>query len=85
MENIISPLSPSEKNDKPALIPKNTLGYEPNQMVCKWAIHTLGTSLFIIRRLESKPDQEAYQARYLDSNGVLIIDVFYPEEFKLLM
>lgn len=76
-ETILSPIQPPAN-------PKHFYPYEPNQNVLRPGKHILGREMFIIRRITSTVDKEAYEARYIDNNGVLVLDIFFPEEFTML-
>jgi len=78
-------MNPDEKPTVSPMQPaKHYYPYEPNDNVMRWAKHVFGTKLFVIRRLQSEPQNEAYQCRYLDENKILVIDIFYPEEFSFV-
>lgn len=75
-----------QDNNEPTvspLQPSHYYNYEPNDYVKRHAKHVLSSvPLFVIRRINSSIDKEAYEARYIDQNGVLVLDIFFPEEFS---
>ena len=65
--------------------PSHYYPYEPGQYVLKNATHILGPSMFVIRRISSTAEDEAYQARYINqSTKEMYIDIFYPQEFLFI-
>lgn len=67
----------------PIQLPKHHYPYEPGEFVKLPAKHHLGVEMFVIRRIDSKVEKEAYQARYINnSTKEMYLDIFYPEEFE---